>query len=36
VRYEAMLDKLSIEEKEIVCVPETFQVSAHRIAAVMR
>jgi hypothetical protein len=28
------LDELAIEEKEIVCVPETFQVSPHQIAAV--
>ncbi|MGD0456735.1 MAG: hypothetical protein ABSC21_03210 [Terriglobia bacterium] len=28
------LDELAIEEKEIVYVPETFQVSPHQIAAV--
>jgi len=31
---EEMLDELAIEEKEIVCVPETFQVSPHQLAAV--
>jgi len=34
VTLEGMLDELPIEEKEIVCVPETFQVSPHQIAAV--
>ena len=29
-----MLDELAIEEKEIACVPETFQVPPHQIAAV--
>jgi hypothetical protein len=29
-----MLDELPIEEKEIVCLPETFQVSPHQVAAV--
>ena len=31
---EDMLDELAIEEKEIVCVPETFQVPPRQIAAV--
>ena len=31
---EEMLDELAIEEKEIVCVPETFQVPPHQIIAV--
>jgi hypothetical protein len=31
---EGMLDELAIEQKEIVCVPETFQVPSHQIAAV--
>jgi hypothetical protein len=31
---EDMLDELQSEEKEIVCVLETFQVSPHQIAAV--
>ena len=31
---EEMLDELAIEEKEIACVPETFQVPPHQIAAV--
>jgi len=31
---EEMLDELAIEEKEIVCIPETFQVPPHQIAAV--
>jgi hypothetical protein len=31
---EEMLDELAIEEKEIACVPETFQVLPHQIAAV--
>ena len=30
---EEMLDELAIEEKEIACVPETFQVPPHQIAA---
>jgi hypothetical protein len=34
VTLEGMLDELPIEEKEIVCVPETFQLSPHQIAAV--
>ncbi len=34
VAAEGMLDELPIEEKEIVCVPETFQVSPCQIAAV--
>jgi hypothetical protein len=34
VTLEVMLDELPIEEKEIVCVPETFQVSPHQLAAV--
>jgi hypothetical protein len=34
VTLEGMLDELPIEEKEIVCVPETFQVSARHVAAV--
>ncbi|MGD0694451.1 MAG: hypothetical protein ABSB82_06310 [Terriglobia bacterium] len=34
VTLQAMLDELSIEEKEIVCVHETFQVSPAQIAAV--
>ena len=29
---EEMLDELAIEEKEIACVPETFQVRPHQIA----
>ena len=29
-----MLDELAIEEKEIVCIPETFHVPPHLIAAV--
>ncbi len=32
VTLECMLDEFSIEEKEIVCVPETFQVSPAQIA----
>ncbi len=32
VTLEGMLDELSIEEKEIVCVPETFEVPPHQIA----
>ncbi len=31
---EEMLDELAIEEKEIVCIPETCQVPPHQIAAV--
>ena len=31
---EGMLDELAIEEKEIVCIPETFHVPHHLIAAV--
>jgi len=31
---EEMLDELSIEEKEIVCVPETFEVPPHQIVRV--
>jgi len=31
---EEMLDELAIEEKEIACVPETFQLPPHQIAAV--
>jgi len=31
---EGTLDELPIEEKEIVCVPETFQVSPRHVAAV--
>ena len=34
VTLEGMLDELPIEEKEIVCLPETFQVSPHQVAAV--
>jgi hypothetical protein len=34
VVLEGMLDELSIEEKEIVCVPETSQMLPHQIAAV--
>jgi hypothetical protein len=34
VTLEGMLDDLSIEEKEIVCVPETFDVPPHQIASV--
>jgi hypothetical protein len=34
VALEGMLDELSIEEKEIVCVPETFKVPPHQIARV--
>src|ERR1039458_6580909 len=34
MRLEEMLDELAIEEKEIACVPETFQVPPHQIAAV--
>ncbi|MBZ5670038.1 MAG: hypothetical protein LAO04_09935 [Acidobacteriia bacterium] len=34
VTLEGMLDELPIDEKEIVCVPETFQVSIRQIAAV--
>ena len=34
VTLEGMLDELPIEEKEIVCVPETFQVSPRHAAAV--
>ncbi|MGB7593267.1 MAG: hypothetical protein WCD04_09595 [Terriglobia bacterium] len=34
VTLEGMLDELAIEEKEIVCVPETFQVSPRHVAAV--
>jgi hypothetical protein len=34
VTLEGMLDELSIEEKEIVCVPETFHVPPHQIARV--
>jgi hypothetical protein len=32
VTLEGMLDELAIEEKEIVCVPESFHVSLHQIA----
>jgi hypothetical protein len=31
---EEMLDELAIEEKEIVCIPDTFHVPPHVIAAV--
>ena len=31
---EEMLDELAIEEKEIACVPESFQVPPHQITAV--
>ena len=31
---EGILDELPIEEKEIVCVPESLQVSPHQIIAV--
>ena len=31
---EEMLGELAIEKKEIACVPETFQVPPHQIAAV--
>jgi hypothetical protein len=31
---EEMVDELAIEEKEIVCIPETFHVPPHLIAAV--
>jgi hypothetical protein len=34
VALEGMLDEFGIEEKEIVCVPETFQVPPHQIARV--
>ena len=34
VPLEEMLDELPTEEEEIVCVPETFQVSPHQVAAV--
>lgn len=34
VPFECKLDELAIEEKEIICVTETFQVSPHQIAAV--
>jgi hypothetical protein len=30
---EGMMDELPIEEKEIVCVPESLQVPPHQIAA---
>ncbi len=36
VTLEGMLDELPIEEKEIVCVPETFQVSPRQSAAGVR
>ena len=31
---EEMLDELAIEEKEVACVPESFHVPPHQIAAV--
>ena len=34
MRLEEMLDELASEEKEIVCIPETFHVPPHLIAAV--
>jgi hypothetical protein len=34
VTLEGMLDELSIEDQEIVCVPETLQVLPHQITAV--
>jgi hypothetical protein len=34
VTLEGMLDELPIEDKEIVCVPETFQLPPHQIARV--